>query len=122
MTDFKEINKIQVSITSLKNELGKVNSLDQVDNIYEQIGKHENSILQERKKDSADLQAKKAALEKKKELLTKQLEEVNVKLKGLQFKIDAHISIYVDQLTKRISTLETEIETRKEKIKNEKGI
>lgn len=107
--DFTVINKLAVSIASLKVQLSKSEKMDEIERICKEIFDLENEILIERGKELKSLFARKDDVLHQITVLEAKLDEVNCD-------INARLNRYRDSATNRISRLESEVNSKKSEL------
>jgi len=107
--DFALINRLTVSIASHRVQLGKCESVDEMDKIHQSIYNMEQEIIAERRKELKTLQAKKDDLLQKMAALEASLDEVNRE-------INVRVSRYRAAVSSRISRLELEVNGKKSEL------
>ena len=109
MTDYNLLHRVGVSVLSLKNELSKATTVEQMTQLSDKVAGLEKQIVLKREETFRDMM-------KQKEQLLKQIEQLKKEINAIEMKFSSSIEWYKNQITSRIESLDSEIKNRQNEI------
>lgn len=108
--DYKLINKHNVKIASLRNQISASKDIDELTMIANKIIDLENEIMLEKNGELKKLEKVKTEAEEKVDTIKRKLKQAEYDLQYIQTTIDSKTNSYKKQLQQKIDNLETDLD------------